>query len=87
MSAAPGAPLVELGGVGKAYRTGEVEVPVLHGVSLPEDSKAAASALLNIYGMGPAFEALAGGLGRTYEARYQGATDLLRSDLRLAAMA
>ncbi len=34
-----------------------------------------------------AFEALAGGLGRTYEARYQGATDLLRSDLRLAAMA
>ncbi|MBK6923583.1 MAG: hypothetical protein IPH07_39720 [Deltaproteobacteria bacterium] len=32
---------------------------VLHGVSLPEDSKSAASALLNIYGMGPAFEALA----------------------------
>ncbi|NOU34354.1 MAG: hypothetical protein HOO96_41205 [Polyangiaceae bacterium] len=34
-----------------------------------------------------AFEALAGGLGRVYEARYHGATDLLRSDLRLAAMA
>jgi putative ABC transport system ATP-binding protein len=34
VSAAPGAPLVELGAVGKAYRTGEVEVPVLHGVEL-----------------------------------------------------
>ena len=34
MSAVPGAPLVELGGVGKAYRTGEVEVPVLQDVEL-----------------------------------------------------
>ena len=34
MSVAPGEALVELGGVGKAYRTGEVEVPVLHGVEL-----------------------------------------------------
>ncbi len=34
MSVAPGEALVELSGVGKAYRTGEVEVPVLHGVEL-----------------------------------------------------